>query len=327
MKICKFCDAENPDSTTICSSCGGNEFKHKCCNCGTIFDEGNFCPKCGVKVGAKAKICPNCGARYFSAACPDCGYIKAGNASAVHVNAAKRSAKKRKNWLWILGWICIFPIPLTILMIRNQKMNKLVKTGIIVIAWILYLGIGVSGNGNRNTHDSETGISQPIISEKDVLADNTEQASNDVTSDSAFAEDAVVNRFIGEFNSNSRYEITGIIKGNIRTKYFGYANGRYLEMINANDAVAGAFCLTINGGQDNATKLSMYEVFRDAIKILDSTIADDDIDAVLAEFDEKDVLVEGYQMGDNITITYVPTKELSYGKSSCRIDISCSNYK
>ena len=85
--------------------------------------------------------------------------------------------------------------------------------------------------------------------------------------------------------------------------------------------------MTINGGQDNATKLSMYEVFRDAIKILDSTIADDDIDAVLAEFDEKDVLVEGYQMGDNITITYVPTKELSYGKNSCRIDISCSNYK
>lgn len=141
-----------------------------------------------------------------------------------------------------------------------------------------------------------------------------------------FAEDAVVNRFISEFNEKSQYAITEISKGNIRTKYFGYANGRYLEMINANEAAAEAFCLTINGGQDDA-KQSMYEVFREAVKILDTSISDDDIDAVLAEFDEKDVLIEGYQIGNSITVTYVPTKELSYGKNSCRIDISCSNYK
>ena len=60
MKICNFCGTENADTSNICSSCGGNEFKHKCGNCGYLIDEGNFCPICGVKVGSSAKKSPNC---------------------------------------------------------------------------------------------------------------------------------------------------------------------------------------------------------------------------------------------------------------------------
>ena len=71
----------------------------------------------------------------------------------------------------------------------------------------------------------------------------------------------------------------------------------------------------------------MYEVFKEAVKILDPSIADEMIDSALAEFDNKDVLIEDYTLGDSIIITYVPTKELSYGKNSCRIDISALNYK
>ena len=127
--------------------------------------------------------------------------------------------------------------------------------------------------------------------------------------------------------AQSAFEITDISKDNIRTKYFGSANGRYLEMINANDAGAEAFCLTINGGQEDSEKQSMYEVFREAVKVLDSSITDDMIDAAISEFNNKDVLIEGYVLSDCITITFVPIKELSYGKTSCRIDINASNYK
>ena len=87
------------------------------------------------------------------------------------------------------------------------------------------------------------------------------------------------------------------------------------------------FCLKINGGQEASDKQTMYEVFREAVKILDTSITDEMIDTALAEFDNSDVLIEGYTLGDSITVTYVPTKELSYGKNSCRIDISASNYK
>ncbi len=161
--------------------------------------------------------------------------------------------------------------------------------------------------------------------ETEIWEPTLDNQSNEVTV--TYAEDTVVNRFITEFNKNSAYEITDISKGNIRTKYFGYANGRYLEMINANDAGAEAFCLTINGGQEASDKQTMYEVFREAVKILDPSVTDEMIDAALAEFDNKDVLIEGYTLGDSIIVTYVPIKELSYGKNSCRIDISASNYK
>jgi ribosomal protein L40E len=333
MKVCKFCGAENQDSAAVCSSCGGNEFKHKCGNCGTVFEDGNFCPKCGVKAGAKAKKCPNCGAEYFSVACPDCGYTnKAGSTTVVYTNTTAQPVKKRKTWLWVLGWIFIFPVPLTILMVRNQKLNKWVKIGIIAVAWILYLIIALAGgSGDEENKTVETGDNVPsIVSSEDTTqntTDNPENIDSSEGSETVFAEDTIVNRFITEFNDKSQYEITDITKGNIRTNYFGYANGRYLEMINANGAAAEAFCVTINGGQDDAAKQSMYEVFRETVKILDPSITDDVIDAALAEFDEKDVLIEGYKIGDSITATYVPTKELSYGKNSCRIDISASNYK
>ena len=170
MKVCKFCGAENQDSATVCSSCGGNEFKHKCGNCGTVFEEGNFCPKCGVKAGAKAKKCPNCGAEYFSAACLDCGYTnKAGNTTVVYANTATQPVKKRKTWLWVLGWIFIFPVPLTILMIRNQKMNKWVKIGIIAVAWILYLIIALAGGAD----DTDTTKQAPGESNISVEASTT----------------------------------------------------------------------------------------------------------------------------------------------------------
>lgn len=155
MKVCKFCGTESPDSASVCSSCGANEFTHKCENCGTEFDEGNFCPKCGVKAGAKAKKCPRCGAEYYSAACPDCGYINNNNNNNVNTSGADRptviyadrvvqpvNVKKRRTWLWVLGWIFIFPVPLTVLMVRNQKLGKVEKIAIITAAWLIYLFFG-----------------------------------------------------------------------------------------------------------------------------------------------------------------------------------------
>ena len=45
--------------------------------------------------------------------------------------------KKKKTWLWVLGWICIFPLPLTILLLRKKDMKPALKYGIIAVAWII----------------------------------------------------------------------------------------------------------------------------------------------------------------------------------------------
>ena len=243
---------------------------------------------------------------------------------------------KKHTWLWVLGWICIFPVPLTILMLRKKNMKPAVKYGIIAAAWLLFFVIGMSGNGKTDVPSQTESVG--IAETMDALPTDNPTAkqptdstfTNDTTTEDvvlSYAEDQVVDRFISEFNAQSAFEITDISKGNIRTKYFGFANGRYLEMINANGAGAEAFCLTINGGQEDADKQSMYEVFREAVKVLDSSITDDMIDAAISEFNNKDVLIEGYVLSDCITITFVPIKELSYGKTSCRIDINASNYK
>ena len=148
MKICKFCDVENPDSVTTCTSCGGNEFKNKCGNCGTVFEDGNFCPKCGVKAGAKAKKCPVCGAEYYSTACPECGYIKNGRNAAGVNNITIQTVRPRRTWLWVLGWIFIFPVPLTVLIVKSEKLNKWLKIAIIAVVWIVYLSFGFYGDSD-----------------------------------------------------------------------------------------------------------------------------------------------------------------------------------
>ncbi len=74
MKVCKFCGNSCDEALQNCPSCGANEFRYRCANCGSLVENGGFCPHCGVKIGSRAKICPECGASYYSAACPDCGY-------------------------------------------------------------------------------------------------------------------------------------------------------------------------------------------------------------------------------------------------------------
>ena len=333
MKICNYCNAENDDNAKTCSACGAKEFSQKCNNCGTIYKDALYCPKCGTKAGQKAKTCPNCGTEYYTNACPNCGFTgRTSNNASVEVNVKyAEKPKKRKTWLWVLGWIFIFPLPLTILIHRNQKMAKGLKIAIIAAAWIAYLCIGYSNKSDK-TADKPNAASEQI-SESVETVSNTEaedSISNDADlsiSENKYADDPVVNRFITEFNNKTPYEIAGISKGNIRTKYFGYANNRYLEMINANDAAAEAFALTIYGGKEESYKESMYQVFREAVKILDSTVSDEMIDTAIQEFEDKNVLIEGYTIGDSISVTYCPLKELSYGKTTCRVDILASNYK
>lgn len=150
MKVCTYCNTVNDDKAKTCISCGGNTFKNKCENCGTIFDEGLYCPKCGVKVGSIAKKCPSCGTEYFSNACPNCGHVDRENQSYVNPsivseNETSQPIKKRKTWLWVLGWILMFPVPLTILMLKNQELNKGLRIGIIIAAWLVYFIIGFNG--------------------------------------------------------------------------------------------------------------------------------------------------------------------------------------
>ena len=56
--------------------------------------------------------------------------------------------KKRHTFWWIMGWIFIFPLPATVLIVRSRKLHWIIKTILILIVWGLYLAIGLSGSAS-----------------------------------------------------------------------------------------------------------------------------------------------------------------------------------
>lgn len=141
------------------------------------------CPNCGAQLkldsNQKEAFCQHCGTKllvdnevqhiqYDNA--EEAGYkfekgrqrAQAEARQAMNQNVAPTSSnqntiKKKRTWLWVLGWIFVFPIPLMILLLRKKNMNPVLKYGIIVAAWIVYLAIGLSGNSEKeNTGEVNT---------------------------------------------------------------------------------------------------------------------------------------------------------------------------
>ena len=91
--------------------------------------------------------------------------------------------KKRKTWLWVLGWIFIFPLPLTILLLRKKDMKPALKYGIIAAVWIVYLLIGFAGGANNpdNATTEQPTTSATVVSTQADREDTSESETQTVT--------------------------------------------------------------------------------------------------------------------------------------------------
>ena len=74
--------------------------------------------------------------------------------------------KNKKIVWWVLGWIFIFPIPLTIIISHNKKLKIGAKIGVIAAAWIVYLLIGIIGNAAKVNEQSSSLSPQKSYSEQ-----------------------------------------------------------------------------------------------------------------------------------------------------------------
>lgn len=56
---------------------------------------------------------------------------------------------------WVLGWIFIFPVPLTILILRSKTLKPVLKVLIIALAWIVYIAIAESADEEEKNTDGD----------------------------------------------------------------------------------------------------------------------------------------------------------------------------
>lgn len=167
------------------------------------------CPSCGAEIGANKK-CEYCGAaitvemqkeqeQLNKAGCPKCGSsnieFKRENQGEIRGKKSKKIVhatvgyckdcgftwypqgempKKNRTWLWVLGWIFIFPVPLTILLWRKKDMKPAVKYGIIAAAWCVYLLIGLFGGGSDSTNSTDAVVTTETSVEKNDVVTTEE---------------------------------------------------------------------------------------------------------------------------------------------------------
>lgn len=73
-----------------------------------------------------------------------------------------QGSKKKKTWMWILGWLFIFPLPLTILLLKKKDIKASVKYGIIAISWVIYLLIAIGVNASESETESSDVVSRSV---------------------------------------------------------------------------------------------------------------------------------------------------------------------
>ena len=222
--------------------------------------------------------------------------------------------KKRKTWLWVLGWIFIFPVPLTILMLRNQKLSKPVKIGIIVAAWIVYLIIGLAGGGSGDNKDSSnantetTTIEQPADNSATTTieqsADNS--AANDSTAGSS---ESAIDSFIAEINKSEAISLEYVENfipsdkegGHYRTEFrlnawkdstgksYKYGDSTVDIILSSSGEIQRIY-------MDGATLEQCENMIRYASSLLDSTATEADIQEAVDYIDEHKE-ANGYYYG------------------------------
>ena len=334
-KFCEYCGSEMPQEKSTISIT--NNYYNSSASQENIEIDNNIgkCPKCGnakitfkrervatatqsqsrknyIGSGRQGKSTSQSAYRTVGV-CQNCGYTWNPN----EINKPSR----KKTWLWVLGWICIFPLPLTILLLRKKDMKPAVKYGIIAVAWLLFLAIGLLGNGETDT--PQTDVSGTTIQTEQSNNTGTEDTTQDtIENNSPWAkQEKTIRRFVDEFNAVSATHITDIeFRKNHTIAYFAVDGFSDLSIkVNDHNEIGFMFTFEFNDGK---ASLEKYENFmRDAIKVFDANLdigdkfqeanVNDDTtinlsDSISVEYHYiKDAV--GYQAADTYIITLIST--------------------
>ena len=288
-KFCEYCGSEMPQEKPQvggCPKCGSTNVTFKREWVGTSTQRSSH--KNIIGTGRTGQSVSQSAYRTVGL-CQNCGFTWNPNA------ASKGSSKK--TWLWVLGWICIFPVPLTILMLRKKDMKPAVKYGIIAAAWLLLFVIGLFGNSETDTPQTDVpGTTIQTEQSTDATTETTEAIDNT----NPYAEDeATIRKFVDEFNAISDTPVTDIEFIKNHTIAYLVVDGFEGLSIKVNDHSEMGFFFTFEFSNGTAM-LEQYEnLMRDIVKVFDSDV---DVGEKFQEANTNQRTI--VNLSDNITVEY-----------------------
>ena len=263
-KFCEYCGSEMPQEKPQvcgCPQCGSTNVTFKRERVGTSTQRSSH--KNIIGTGRTGQSVSQSAYRTVGL-CQNCGFTW-------NPNAANKGSGK-KTWLWVLGWICIFPVPLTILMLRKKDMKPAVKYGIIATAWLLFFVIGLSGNSETDTDTSQNDVSKTTV-QVEQATNTTTETDEAIDNKNLYArQEKTIRRFVSEFNEISDTPITDIkFKNNHTVAYLlvdGF--GELGIIVNAHREMGFFFTFEFSNG---IALLEQYEnLMRDVVKVFDANV-------------------------------------------------------
>lgn len=299
----------------------------KCPNCGAEA-QGKFCEYCGSEIpqgNANVGGCPKCGCTNLTfkrervgtatqsrsqknmlgkgrtshavsqsayrtvGICQSCGYTW-------NPNSSSKSGKK--TWLWVLGWICMFPVPLTIILLKKKDLKPAVKYSIIAVAWLLFFIIGLSGGETENIPSAPPTPTTGFVEQTEEAP--TEVVPETTENDSPWAkQETTIRRFVDEFNALSDTPVTEIDFQKNHTIAYLIVDGCGKMSIKVNDHDDMGFFFTFEFSEGTAL-LEKYEaLMTDIVKVFDTSI---DVGAKFQEARENEEVV--IQLSDTVSVKY-----------------------
>lgn len=188
---------------------------------------------------------------------------------------------------------------------------------------VIILCLLLSACSSNVTASANTGFSD--ASDNSAIDDTTSVNDNQTLEETPncnpepiyFESDEVINKFFTDYNAIAEIAIPTekIEEGNIKTKALAYIDDLNLEVTNADNFLSISMSSSV---ENENTKL--YAVFRDTIQAMNASVSENNIQTAWEAIHQSGYLVEDYNL-NGISISYVPSKELSWGTSALRIDL------
>ncbi len=274
-KVCEYCNSELPQDKPVvnitnnyyegtgnqnnesvagkCPKCGSNNIKFQREKIGSVgksqshksvFSNTRNSSSVSQNAYRTIGLCQNCGHTWN----PD--------------GTDKTKISGKKTWLWVLGWIFIFPVPLTILLLRKKDMKPAIKYSIIAVAWLLFFVIGFLGNSETDTTTNET--TSHITTE---VTTETNEDSN------PFArQEKTIRKFASEFNEISDISISDIDFIKNHTIAYLIIDDFSELSIKVNDHSEMGFFFTFEFSNGTASLAKYEKLMRDIVKVFDANV-------------------------------------------------------